>query len=170
MAQDDVDDLAELRREIDRIDSALLSLVVERRGVSERIGARKGDGGRALRPGREAAVLRRLVDEAAGGVPTEALVRVWREIFALSIRAQGPFAVEVCAPTGARAPTASSIRPTMRTSSPSTRGENDSPARRMYGASRSCQAVRAPDGPLTRDRSPGPSHPRLAPAHRPVHG
>ena len=103
MTHDDSDDLAELRREIDRIDSALLALVVERRDVSVRIGARKGDGGRALRPGREAAVLRRLVDEAAGALPTDALVRLWREVFALSTRAQGAFAVTVCAPPDDRA-------------------------------------------------------------------
>lgn len=103
MTQDNFEDLAELRREIDRIDSALLALVRERREVSVQIGARKGDGGRALRPGREAAVVRRLVAEAEGGFPTDALVRLWREIFALSIRAQGPFAVTVCAPPGGRA-------------------------------------------------------------------
>ncbi len=103
MTHDDTDALADLRREIDRIDSALLALVRERREVSARIGARKGDGGRALRPGREAAVLRRLEREAAGTVPTDALVRLWREVFALSIRAQGPFTVAVCAPTGERA-------------------------------------------------------------------
>jgi chorismate mutase len=102
MLHDDSDDLAELRREIDRIDSALLALVVERREVSMRIGARKGDGGRALRPGREAAVLRRLAEEASGALPTDALVRLWREVFALSIRAQGPFAVSVCASSGDR--------------------------------------------------------------------
>jgi chorismate mutase len=102
MNEDDSDDLAALRRDIDRIDSALLALVVERRDVSVRIGALKGSGARALRPGREAAVLRRLAEEAASGLPTEALVRLWREIFALSIRAQGAFAVSVCAPSGER--------------------------------------------------------------------
>ena len=102
MTQDDSEDLAELRREIDRIYSALLALLVERREVSERIGARKRDGGRAFRPGREAAVLRRLVDEASGALPSEALVRLWREIFALATRAQGPFAATVCAPGGDR--------------------------------------------------------------------
>jgi chorismate mutase len=96
------DDLDDLRREIDRIDSALLALTAERREISARIGARKGDGANALRPGREAVVLRRLVDEAAGRLPTDALVRLWREIFACSIRAQGPFAVAVSAPTGDR--------------------------------------------------------------------
>lgn len=103
MTYDDTEDLAELRREIDRIDSALLALLVERREVSERIGTRKRNGGRALRPGREAAVLRRLVDEASGALPTDALVRLWREIFALATRAQGPFTVTVCTPGGDRA-------------------------------------------------------------------
>ena len=104
MTQDHSEDLAALRREIDRIDSALLALVVERRDVSARIGALKGAGGRALRPGREASVLRRLAGEAASGLPTEALVRLWREIFALSIRAQGAFTVSVCAPAAAPEP------------------------------------------------------------------
>jgi len=103
MMKDDSEELAELRREIDRIDSALLALVIERRGISARIGDRKGAAGRALRPGREAAVLRRLANEAGDALPAETLVRLWREIFALSIRAQGPFRVAVCAPTGERA-------------------------------------------------------------------
>jgi chorismate mutase len=102
MTYDDSEDLAGLRREIDRIDSALLALLVERREISERIGARKRDAGRALRPGREATVLRRLVEEASGALPTDALVRLWREIFAVATRAQGPFTVTVCAPAEAR--------------------------------------------------------------------
>lgn len=102
MTQDDNDDLADLRGEIDRIDSALLALIRERCEVSVRIGDRKGSNGRAVRPGREATILRRLVTEAAGDVPADGLIRLWREIFALSIRAQGPFHVAVCAPTGAR--------------------------------------------------------------------
>jgi chorismate mutase len=102
MTHDDSDDLADLRREIDRIDSALLELVVERRAISARIGERKGNSGRALRPGREAWVLRRLHEEAGGALPADALVRLWREIFALSIRAQGPFTVSVCAPAPER--------------------------------------------------------------------
>jgi chorismate mutase len=100
MTHDDLDDLADLRREIDRIDSALLALMAERREISERIGARKGDGANAFRPGREAAVLRRLVEEARDRLPTEALVRLWREIFACSIRAQGPFSIAVSSPRG----------------------------------------------------------------------
>jgi chorismate mutase / prephenate dehydratase len=98
----DDDRLAELRRDIDRIDSAMVALLAERQAVSRRIGEVKAASDLLYRPGREARVLRRLVDEVAGKVDQAAVVGLWREIFAASTRTQGAFAVAVCAPTGER--------------------------------------------------------------------
>jgi chorismate mutase len=95
-------DLADLRAEIDRIDSAIAALLAERQAVSARIGAAKGAGSPIIRPGREARVLRRLIAEVADKVEPVAVLRLWREIFAASTRAQAPLAVAVCAPTGER--------------------------------------------------------------------
>lgn len=94
-------ELARLRAEIDRIDDRLVDLLVERLAVVERIAAAKGDrqrGSLAMRPAREAAILRRLLARAAGCFPTAPLVRMWRELLAATTRLQTPFAVAVWAP------------------------------------------------------------------------
>ena len=58
------------------------------------------DGGRdrrvALRPGREAAILRRLLARHHGSLPRHALVRLWRELFAATTAMQGGFTITVC--------------------------------------------------------------------------
>ena len=94
-------ELASLRAEIDRIDDRLVDLLIARLAVVERIAAAKGDrleGGLAIRPGREAVILRRLVARAAGRLPAATLVRMWRELLAATTRLQTPLAVAVWAP------------------------------------------------------------------------
>ena len=94
-------DLASLRAEIDRIDDRLVDLLIARLAVVERIAAAKGDrakGGLAIRPGREAVILRRLVARAAGRLPAATLVRMWRELLAATTRLQTPLTVAVWAP------------------------------------------------------------------------
>ncbi len=94
-------DLAILRAEIDRIDDRLVDLLVERIAVVRRIAAAKGDrerGGLALRPAREAAILRRLVGRAGGRLPAATLVRMWRELLATTTRLQTPLSIAVWAP------------------------------------------------------------------------
>ena len=93
--------LAELRREVDRIDGAMVDLLVERLRIVREIAAIKrqaGDGGPAIRPGREAAMLRRLVERGGMGFPAGTLVRMWRELLAATTRAQAPLSVAACAP------------------------------------------------------------------------
>ncbi len=97
-----MDALDDLRREIDRIDTAIAELLAERHALSGRIGAQKAGGADVLRPGREAQILRRLIADIGDRVPASALVRIWREIFAASARAQAKLAVAVCAPSGER--------------------------------------------------------------------
>jgi len=90
--------LEDLRAEIDRIDQEVLSLLMERSAVVRRIGDVKGnllDGRPALRPAREAQILRRLADGARGRLPTAVLVRVWRELIAANTRLQAPLSVAV---------------------------------------------------------------------------
>jgi chorismate mutase len=97
-------ELARLRAEIDRIDDHLVDLLVERLAVVERIAAAKGDrerGRLAMRPAREAAILRRLVARAGGRFPAAPLVRMWRELLAATTAVQTPLAITVWAPPGA---------------------------------------------------------------------
>ena len=89
------DALAALRGEIDALDDALHDLVMRRAGVVARLAASrvKGDAASPLRPGREAAILRRLLSRHSGPLPPDALVRLWREILFASSAMQGGFAV-----------------------------------------------------------------------------
>lgn len=94
--------LDELRREIDKIDDAIHDLLMRRTQVVERVGAQKAGGGPFIRPGREAAILRRLTARHAGALPAGAVVRIWRELITSLTRLQGPFAVAVYAPEDRR--------------------------------------------------------------------
>jgi chorismate mutase / prephenate dehydratase len=92
--------LDHLRAEIDRIDQQILDLLIERSEVVRRIGEVKGDlldGRSALRPAREAQILRRLAERARGRFPTAVLVRMWRELVAAHTRLQAPLSVAVFA-------------------------------------------------------------------------
>jgi chorismate mutase / prephenate dehydratase len=52
----------------------------------------------AFQPGREAQIIRRLVDRHHGEFPVTTLVRMWREMLAATVRLQSPFSVAVFAP------------------------------------------------------------------------
>jgi chorismate mutase / prephenate dehydratase len=93
---DPPDDLAALRAELDRIDDALHDTLTERAGVVVRL-AESGRKGRvALRPGREAAIIRRLLARHTGPLDGLAVVRIWRELFAGTTALQGANAIAVC--------------------------------------------------------------------------
>lgn len=90
--------LDRVRREIDRIDDQIHDLLMQRAGLVEQIARAKAPGGVALRPGREAAVLRRLIGRHKGPFPVPALVRIWREIMGALVGLQQPFTVAVYQP------------------------------------------------------------------------
>lgn len=90
----DVATLNEVRAELDALDDELHRVLMRRAAVVHRLresGAKPA--GTTLRPGREAAILRRLLAAHAGPMPAAALVRIWREILAASIGLQGGFTV-----------------------------------------------------------------------------
>ncbi|MDP6604010.1 MAG: chorismate mutase [Rhodospirillales bacterium] len=84
-----------LRREIDAIDRAIHELLMDRADVATRIRRLKSETGAALRPGREAEIIRGLLDDHRGPLSKQHLVRIWREILAGSIGLQGPFSIAV---------------------------------------------------------------------------
>ena len=100
MTGDKTTPLDEIRAEIDRIDDAILALLGERMAAVDAVRAVKGgDTGRpvtAMRPDREAQIVRRLVEARAGRVPAGLVERVWREIIACATHAQVPLAAHVC--------------------------------------------------------------------------
>ena len=91
-----VSDLAALRAEIDRLDDAMHDLVMQRAAVVERLSQSRAKGaGPAVRPGREAKILRRLLARHRGSFPRGALVQVWRALINGHTAMQGPFAIAV---------------------------------------------------------------------------
>ncbi|WP_395674510.1 chorismate mutase [Inquilinus sp.] len=90
--------LDSLRQRIDEIDEALHDLIMQRAGVVHDIAIAKNDNLLAMRPGREATILRRLAARHSGAFPLPELTRIWRELIAGSTRMQAPFAVAVHAP------------------------------------------------------------------------
>jgi chorismate mutase-like protein len=94
--------LDDLRREIDEIDDEMHDLLMRRTKVVDAIGAlKKSDGLPAIRPGREAAILRRLMARHDGKFPRALVVRIWREILSGTTRLQVDFAVAVHVPESA---------------------------------------------------------------------
>ena len=87
--------LAELRREIDRIDEAMHGLLMERGEIIDRLIATKQtqETGSAFRPAREAEMMRRLVDRHKGILPLDTAEGIWRVIISTFTYVQAPFSV-----------------------------------------------------------------------------
>lgn len=87
--------LARLRGELDRIDDALHDLLMQRAEIVAEV-ATTGKGRVALRAGREASILRRLLSRHDGKLPAQSVVRLWRELLAATTAMQGPTVIAVC--------------------------------------------------------------------------
>ena len=95
--------LDEVRREIDAIDTDLHDLIMRRFQLSKRIADAKAGGeangaiplANAVRPGREAEIIRRLLARHDGVPPPAVIVRLWREIVTASLMLQTPLKVEI---------------------------------------------------------------------------
>jgi chorismate mutase len=87
--------LAELRREIDRIDEAMHGLLLERGEIIGRLikAKRTVESGSAFRPAREADMMRRLVERHSGILPLDTAESIWRVIIATFTYVQAPFRV-----------------------------------------------------------------------------
>jgi chorismate mutase len=87
--------LADLRREIDRIDEAMHRLLMERGDIIDTLIATKktAESGSAFRPAREADMMRRLVERHHGLLPLDTVESIWRVIIATFTYVQAPFAV-----------------------------------------------------------------------------
>jgi chorismate mutase len=87
--------LADLRREIDRIDTAMHELLIERGGIIDQLIAVKKteETGSAFRPAREADMMRRLVRRHHGCLPLDTAESIWRVIISTFTYVQAPFAV-----------------------------------------------------------------------------
>ena len=113
--------LQALRAEIDALDDAMHDLLMRRAAVVARMAASraKNGAGSPLRPGREAAVLRRLLARHSGALSGGAVVRIWRHIFMAHTAIQGAFTAAVAA-SGEAAPTLALAREHFGTATPLT--------------------------------------------------
>jgi chorismate mutase len=87
--------LADLRREIDRIDETMHALLIERGEIiDELIAVKKSqETGSAFRPAREADMMRRLVQRHHGSLPLDTVESIWRVIISTFTFVQAPFSV-----------------------------------------------------------------------------
>ena len=91
--------LDSLRQEIDAIDSELHAMVRRRADLVDRISAAKPAGGLALRPGREARVMRQRLATHQGPFPSTAIYRMWREMMCAFTLMQTPdLKIAICRP------------------------------------------------------------------------
>jgi len=95
-----VPDLTSLRAELDRLDNALHDTLMRRAEVVMRVAALRVKGPVPLRPGREAAIIRRLLARHSGGLPAFGIVRIWRELLGATTAQQHPLVVSVCQADG----------------------------------------------------------------------
>ncbi len=90
-------DLASLRAELDNLDDAIHDLLMRRADI---VGFLAESGlktpGVALRPGREAQIIRRLLARHRGKLPPASIVRIWRELLAATTAMQGAQVIAVC--------------------------------------------------------------------------
>ena len=95
----DAPSLDSLRQEIDAIDGELHGLIRRRADLVDRIAASKPPGGLALRPGREAQVMRQRLETHQGPFPAAAVYRMWREMMCAFTLMQTPdIKIAICRP------------------------------------------------------------------------
>jgi chorismate mutase/prephenate dehydratase len=92
-------DLAKLRAQIDALDARLLRTLNERARLAHAVGKLK-QGVKVYRPEREAQVLRRILENNAGPLGKDALVRVYAEIISACRALEQPLAVSYLGPAG----------------------------------------------------------------------
>lgn len=128
-----------VRQRIDALDTELLRLIDERASLARVVAAAKraaGDGGRfGLRPGREAAILRRLISSERKAADAGLIVGIWQELIGDSLAGQGPFHVSVW---GGRDP-----------------GRGVELARQRFGGAPPLRQAAKPEDALAAARTPG---------------
>ena len=90
---DDIPDIETVRREIDRVDNALLDLIAQRLDLSAQVRKAKG-GMRVWRPSREDSHVRQLA-ATAQGTQASLVSTIWAELMSASLAAQGPMRLHV---------------------------------------------------------------------------
>jgi chorismate mutase len=88
--------LQALRGEIDQLDDSIHDLLMRRAAVVGEVAELGRLGKIPFRPGREAAIIRRLLAHHTGRLPRRTIVRLWREMFAGNISIEARFTIAAC--------------------------------------------------------------------------
>ncbi len=86
-------DIADLRKDIDRVDEALLGLIADRLELAKAVRDAKS-GTRVWRPSREESLIRRLAERAQHTSP-HLVSRIWAELVSASLALQGPIKLHI---------------------------------------------------------------------------
>ena len=96
--QNEDDNIKILREKIDEIDSQIIDLIKQRTEVVVNISKFKPKG-LAIRTGREAEVLRKILSKKPDIFPKKAFIRVWRELLSAYSQLQSSYSIGLCAPS-----------------------------------------------------------------------
>lgn len=95
------DSLAELRLRIDALDQQLLTLLNQRAGLAEQVGAiKRHEGSPFFRPDRVALLIEKVQSANAGPLKNEHVASIWREITSACLALEAPQRVAVLGPAG----------------------------------------------------------------------
>ncbi len=98
MAKTSKPTLADLRQQIDDIDTQLHELIMQRTQIVENVREIKKGESVKIRPAREAEIVYRLMENHKGHFPRRELTRIWRELIVATLSFEGPFSVAVLVP------------------------------------------------------------------------
>ena len=96
--QDKETKINNLRKKIDDIDSQMIELINLRTEIVYEISKNKAVGP-AIRTGREAEVLRKILLKAPSNFSRKAIIRIWRELVSAYSQMQSSYSIGLCAPT-----------------------------------------------------------------------
>ncbi|MDH3338900.1 MAG: prephenate dehydratase [Gammaproteobacteria bacterium] len=99
----DVQDLAQIRKRINKIDEQIQALINERARFAQQVGVVKGELASAVdyyRPEREAEILRAIVERNDGPLRNEEMLRLFREIMSACLAQQEPLKIGFLGPEG----------------------------------------------------------------------
>jgi chorismate mutase len=96
-SEGDARTLTQLRKKIDAIDADMHQLLIKRGAIIDALIKTKGTSrpGAAFRPGREADMMRRIVERHKGELPLATVEHIWREIITTFTRMQAGFGVTI---------------------------------------------------------------------------
>ena len=95
-----IEELSELRQEIDDIDNEIVNLLIKRLNIVQKVGKLKQQHKHSsaksfIKRGREADMMRHLISQLSEHYPKEAIFKIWRSIIASSLHVEQGLKIEI---------------------------------------------------------------------------